>query len=388
MDEPPAPADPRGAVTPPPPPPDVREALRGARVYLIVTEAACRGPWERAVERALASGVVGVVQLREKMIDDAEFVRRARRLRALASAANALVVLNDRAHLVVEAGADGVHVGEHDATPDAARRLVGPNRLVGVSTHDAREVGAAVARGADYAGLGPCFATTTKTLERQPGGLALVATAVESAALPLFPIGGISPENVASLAAAGATRAAVGSGVLGADDPAEAARRLRAALLPEVPAVPEFEGGVPTFGGRTPGMRYRPRPGSYAVILDAADRLAVMRTPKGIFLPGGGTDPGETPDATLRREVLEECGHAIEAGRRLCFAIERVADDKDEGGVGGVAKECAFFEARLGPVVAAPIEHDHELVWMPVRRAIARLTHRSQAWAVAGLMRG
>jgi len=375
-------------VTLPPPPPDVREALRNARVYLIVTEAACRGPWEKAVERALASGVVGVVQLREKAIDDAEFVRRARRLRALANAANALVVLNDRAHLVVEADADGVHVGEHDAAPDAARRLVGPDRLVGVSTHDAAEVEAAAARGADYAGLGPCFATTTKTLERRPGGPALVAVGVACATLPLFPIGGISPENVASLAAVGATRVAVGAGVLGADDPEDAARRLHEALRPTLPPVPEVEAGVPVFGGRTPGMRYRPRPGTYAVILDGADRLAVMRTPKGVFLPGGGADPGETPEATLRREALEECGHALEPARRLAFAVERVADDQDQGGTGGVKKECTFFEARLGFRVAAPVEHDHELVWMPVRQAIAQLTHRSQAWAVAGYLRG
>ncbi len=375
-------------MTPPPPPPDVREALRRARVYLIVTEAACRAPWERAVERALASGVVGVVQLREKSVDDAEFVRRARRLRGLARASGALVVLNDRAHLVVETGADGVHVGEEDVAPDEARRLVGADRLVGVSTHDAREVEAALARGADYAGLGPCFTTTTKTLLRAPGGAALVTSCVARAALPLFPIGGISAGNVAALAAAGATRVAVGAGVLGADDPGDAARRLHEALRPELPPVPELEAGVPVFGGRTPGMRYRPRPGAYAVIVDAADRLAVMRTPKGLFLPGGGADPGETPEATLKREALEECGRALEPGRRLAFALERVADDQDEGGAGGVTKQCTFFEARLGPRIATPVEHDHELVWMPVRQAIAQLTHRSQAWAVAGLLRG
>ena len=374
-------------MTAPPPPPDVREKLRRARVYVIVTEAACRGPWEAAAARVLASGVVGVVQLREKTLDDAEFVRRARRLRALAHDAGALVVLNDRAHLVVEAGADGVHVGEDDATPDAARRLVGSDRLVGVSTHDAREVENAVAQGADYAGLGPCFATTTKALLRAPGGAALVAAGVAHAALPLFPIGGISVANVAALADAGATRVAVGAGVLGADDPAEAAKRLYAALLPALPDVSEREGDVPVFGGRTPGKSYRPRPGAYAVIFDGADRLAVMRTPKGLFLPGGGADAGETPDRTLRREALEECGRELEPGRRFAFAVERVDDDQDHGGAGGVAKRCEFFEATLGPVVATPVEQDHELVWMPVRRAIAELTHRSQAWAVAGLLR-
>jgi thiamine-phosphate pyrophosphorylase len=208
----------------------LRERLEAARILLVVTEAACRGPWDRAVARALASGAVGIVQLREKSVDDPEFLLRARRLAALARPVGALVTLNDRAHLVREAGADGVHLGEDDLPPEQARDLLGPLPLIGLSTHDAAEAAAARGRGADYVGLGPCYATGTKRLSRPPGGPDLVRTCAGATTLPLFPIGGITPANVGDLARAGARRVAVGAGILSADDPERAARLLRAAL--------------------------------------------------------------------------------------------------------------------------------------------------------------
>ena len=207
-----------------------RARLAAARVYLVVGEASCRGPWEEAVARALASGEVGVVQLREKALDDAAFVARAARLRALAGPDGPLLVLNDRVHLVAACDADGVHVGEDDLPPEEARRLLGPDRLVGVSTHDAAEVAAAPTRGADHVGLGPCFPSATKALVRRPQGPDLVRTGLAAARLPVFAIGGITAANVGALAAAGATRVAVGAGILSADDPAAAARAIAAAL--------------------------------------------------------------------------------------------------------------------------------------------------------------
>jgi len=207
-----------------------RARLATARLYLIVGETSCRGPWDDAVARALASGAVDLVQLREKTLDDAAFVARAARLRALLGPDGPLLVLNDRVHLVAACGADGVHVGEDDLPPEEARRRLGPDLLVGISTHDCAEVAAAAARGADHAGLGPCFPSTTKALARRPRGADLVRACLPAAAVPVFAIGGITPANVADLVAAGASRAAVGAGVLGADDPAAAARAIAAAL--------------------------------------------------------------------------------------------------------------------------------------------------------------
>jgi len=207
-----------------------RARLAAARLYLIVGEASCRGPWETAVARALSSGVVDLVQLREKALDDAAFVARAARLRALLPPDGPLLVLNDRVHLVAACGADGVHVGDDDLPPEEARRRLGPDLLVGISTHDAAEVAAAARRGADHAGLGPCFPSRTKALVRRPAGAALVAACLPAATVPVFAIGGITPDNVATLAAAGASRVAVGAGILGTDDPAAAARAIAGLL--------------------------------------------------------------------------------------------------------------------------------------------------------------
>ena len=80
----------------------------------------------------------------------------------------------------------------------------------------------------------------------------------------------------------------------------------------------------------------------------------------------------------LRREILEECGHAVEIVRPLGLAIEYVFAE----GEGYLAKQCSFFEARFGPRVAQPTETDHELIWLPIPDALEKLTHRSQAWAV------
>jgi thiamine-phosphate pyrophosphorylase len=206
-----------------------RERLAAARIYLIVTPSLSPA-WERAVRAALQTGLVGIVQLRSKDRDDA-VLREAERLRALAEGAGALWVLNDRPELAARAGADGVHVGEGDPTPEEAREVVGPQALVGVSTHDEGEVAAASRHGADYAGLGPCFATRTKDLRRPPGGAELVRRcAGQAGALPLFPIGGIDDTNAGLLVAAGARRLAVGSFVLDAPDPGRAVRTLHQIL--------------------------------------------------------------------------------------------------------------------------------------------------------------
>ena len=207
-----------------------RARIAATRVYLILSEAACRGPWREALASALSSGVVGAVQVREKAMDDDAFLARALEVVELARAAGSLTILNDRAHLVVAAGADGVHVGEDDLDPAEARRLLGDDLLVGLSTHDAREARAARVRGADHGGLGPCFPTGTKRLARTPRGADLVRECLPAASVPLFPIGGITPENASVLAAAGATRAAVGAGILSAADPAVAARAIDTCL--------------------------------------------------------------------------------------------------------------------------------------------------------------
>lgn len=213
---------------------DRRERLAGVRVYVVATPSAHGPGWLPALEAALGTGLVGMVQLREKTLDDDAYLERALRVHTLCAAHGALFVVNDRAHLVEVAQADGVHVGQEDLPVEEARALLGPERLVGLSTHDEAEVAAAAGRGADHVGLGPCFPTQSKRLGLVPGGADLVARCLPHAgALPVFPIGGVTPGNVATVALAG--RVAVGAGVLEASDPADAVHRIDAALRPARP---------------------------------------------------------------------------------------------------------------------------------------------------------
>jgi thiamine-phosphate pyrophosphorylase len=209
-----------------------RERLASARLYLLATEAVGGTDWLGAVERALHGGV-DVVQLREKSLDDAAFAERARRLASLCHAHRALFVVNDRVEIAREVRADGVHVGQDDASVAAARALLGPDALVGVSTHDSEELDRALADGADYVGMGSVFPTTTKGRAvpvGSPSALAPLAQRAEDAGVPAFAIGGIDVAQADAVAAAGFTRIATCAGVLGADDPESAARALRAAL--------------------------------------------------------------------------------------------------------------------------------------------------------------
>lgn len=208
-----------------------RERIRHARLMLVAGSDSGGDGWLAAAERALASGAVDVLELRETTLDDAAFVRCAQAVRRLCHAHGVLLLLNDRVALVAAAGADGAHVGEHDLAPRLARLLLGPEPVLGLSTHGPEEVEAAHGLPVDYVGLGPCFPTQSKALTRRPGGGALVACASAVAGdLPVFAIGGITPENAALLVRAGARRLAVGAGILRAANPAGAALAIKALL--------------------------------------------------------------------------------------------------------------------------------------------------------------
>ena len=201
-----------------------------AALYLVVTPRLCRHGAVPTVTAALDGGA-DAVQLRDKEAPDGAFLRLAIELAAHCGERGVPLILNDRAHLVDQAGADGVHVGENDLTPEEVRLRYGDRLVVGLSTHGRAEVAAAVGRGADYVGLGPMFSTATKTLTRTPGGAALLRDAAGATSLPIYPIGGIDAANAPALIAAGATRLAVSAAICAAEDPREAAAQLRA-LLP------------------------------------------------------------------------------------------------------------------------------------------------------------
>lgn len=134
------------------------------------------------------------------------------------------------------------------------------------------------------------------------------------------------------------------------------------------------------FGERVAGREYPSRPGSYAVIFDVERRhIAVVHTPEGCFLPGGGWEPGETPEQSLRREVAEECGLALGEALELGKAVENVRTRSDDR---CFRKEGVFFVAAVGVRLPGEPEHDHVLAWLTPEAAVEQLTHRSQAWVV------
>ncbi|HSC03881.1 MAG TPA: thiamine phosphate synthase [Solirubrobacteraceae bacterium] len=209
---------------------DRRERLRGARLYLVCDEQA-----DDFLHGVLGAGV-DILQLRMKDAgDDDAIVAAGQRFARAAARHRALFILNDRPDLVTSSGADGVHVGQDDMAVDAARAIVGPDRVVGLSTHSPEQVDAAADLDVDYIGVGPVHATPTKP-GRPAVGLELVRYAAQHAGVPFFAIGGISPENVDAVRFAGADRIAVVRALTEAVDPAASARCLRDAL-PTPPGV-------------------------------------------------------------------------------------------------------------------------------------------------------
>ena len=169
-----------------------------------------------ALVDAFLRGGAPVIQLRLKTHADAALLEVARAATARCRAAGALLIVNDRAEVAAAAGADGVHLGQGDLPVPAARALVGPDALIGLSAYSDAELDAAPGAGADYLGFGAVFATGTKDLTPgggpplpPPQGLAGLARAARRSALPLVAIGGITLESAGAIAAAGATGAAV-----------------------------------------------------------------------------------------------------------------------------------------------------------------------------------
>jgi thiamine-phosphate pyrophosphorylase len=186
-------------------------------------------PLAEKAARLLAGGA-RVLQLRMKRTPPREALAAAREVVAACRRAGALCLLNDRVDLALLAGAHGVHVGDEDLPPEAARELLGPSRLVGVTVRNAAGAHAAQAAGADYVGVGPIFGTVTKQVPAPVLGVERFAAVVRGSPLPVVGIGGVGLANIAQVAAAGAHCAAVVSDALLATDIAEQVRRLSAAF--------------------------------------------------------------------------------------------------------------------------------------------------------------
>jgi len=194
-------------------------------LYVIIDPAACRGRDPAWVAARAVEGGASAIQWRNKGRPRAEQLDDAPRVRDVCRAAGAIFIVNDDPDFALKLDADGVHLGQKDMSIDAARPIVGPDRIVGVSTNNVREALAAEAVGADYVAVGSIFPTATKqdTREANLERLRQVEIAVH---VPVVAIGGINASNIASVVSTGAQAAAVISAVCTADDPAAAAREL------------------------------------------------------------------------------------------------------------------------------------------------------------------
>ncbi len=203
-----------------------RGKLKG--LCLIIDHGALRVSPEQALSLALSVGVRNF-QYRNKNASRKEIYDTALRLVPLAHKNEALFIVNDHADIAVAAGADGVHLGQDDLPIEYARKLLGPERLIGISTHSLKQAEAAQAAGADYIGFGPIFATGTKDAG-QAQGIGMIAAVKEAVSIPVIAIGGITHANVQEVIRSGADGVAVISAVLSADDIKAAAEEMIRAI--------------------------------------------------------------------------------------------------------------------------------------------------------------
>jgi thiamine-phosphate pyrophosphorylase len=209
---------------------DASARLHNVRLYVLLTRRLAAASLEWTIQEAAAGGA-GVFQLREKDYSDREFLQVARDVRRWTQATKTLFIVNDRPDIARLVDADGVHLGQDDMSVKDARRILGPQALIGVSTHAVQDIHRAVADGASYLGIGPTFSSGTKSFDRL-AGLDFVREAARLTTLPWFAIGGIQLSNVAEVVDAGARRIAVSQAVIAAEEPRMAAAGLVQELEP------------------------------------------------------------------------------------------------------------------------------------------------------------
>jgi thiamine-phosphate pyrophosphorylase len=216
---------------------EARRRLDGARLYVLLTGSSCKASLEWTVAEAAAGGA-DVIQMREKGLSERDLLARARDMRRWTRRAGVLFIVNDRPDIARLVDAEGVHLGQEDLPVREARRLLGPDAVIGVSTHSMDQLRKAVLDGAGYVGVGPAFPSGTKpsfpesslACSGELPGLDFVRAATAETTLPAFVIGGVNLKMVGEAVAAGARRVAVSQAVAAADDPHAVAAAIRRAL--------------------------------------------------------------------------------------------------------------------------------------------------------------
>jgi thiamine-phosphate pyrophosphorylase len=213
-----------------------RERLRTARLYFCC-EARPNGEDPEPLLAAALRGGVDIVQLREKSLPRREIELAAQTFRRLCDTYSALFIVNDDPGLARTCNADGVHVGQGDLAAAEARALLGPEAIIGLSTHSEEQIAASAEAPVDYISVGPIWETPTKQ-GRPAVGLGLISHAAAQAPHPFFAIGGIDSSNASGVVEAGARRLCVVRAIRDAADPTAAAEALRSAFAATGEAAP------------------------------------------------------------------------------------------------------------------------------------------------------
>ncbi|MBM6551870.1 thiamine phosphate synthase [Marinomonas ostreistagni] len=199
-------------------------------LYLVTDEHLSLNALVEVVEQAIAGGVT-MVQLREKHHDVRAFIERANAIHPICQAAQVPLIINDRVDVALAVGADGVHLGQSDMPATYARRLLGPNKLLGLSIESWKQLEEAKQLPIDYIGLSAIYPTPTKLDTQHHWGLDGLAKALQAYPKPIVAIGGIRADNLANVASTGVQGIALVSALCAADSPKQAAQSLLREIL-------------------------------------------------------------------------------------------------------------------------------------------------------------
>jgi thiamine-phosphate pyrophosphorylase len=205
-----------------------KKLLKKSRLYLILDKRICGHKSMIAIAQEAARAGADIVQLRDKESSRASILAEALRIRKILLNTKTLFIVNDHLDIAKIADSDGVHLGQEDHSASIARKILGKDKIIGVSCANLTQARIALKQGADYIGVGPIFTTLTKP-KAPPRGLKIIKR-MRACPIPFFVLGGITERNLSAVLSAGAKRIAVGEAICKVKDSAASVRRLRRLL--------------------------------------------------------------------------------------------------------------------------------------------------------------
>ncbi len=206
----------------------IKDVADKMRIYVLISSNIASRSVKETAKLAILGGA-DAIQLREKTVTDDKFISLAREIRELTDKSDTLLIINDRINVAKEVNADGVHLGQQDSSVAEAKKRLGMEKIVGVSTHNISQAIQAQNHGADYIAVGPIFPTKTKSME-PPVGFGIIQEALKNISIPIVAIGAITLSNLDQLLRVGVTRVAVCSAIISEKDIFTSTRRFKQKL--------------------------------------------------------------------------------------------------------------------------------------------------------------